>query len=494
MTTYTLTGIEFSADPLLGGSVTVTAIVGTFTAPDNITALEYVVDASYPSAFDDITITSLFYNLSLFGEIYDAQSAYILQATFGEIHWGGGNVSYILNFTHPVSGAVSTFQIGGDALPVMTTASDVFAFLGTVTNIVGVTSGPYAPSTPISFAGIPDIIAVEDDYIIGNNDPNTLRAGVGDDTVVGQDGDDRLLGAAGDDILEGGSGNDTLYGQSDDDTLYGENGDDRVIGGGGHDSLEGGTGNDTVFGQSGDDVLVGGGGHDLLIGGNGNDSAEGGNGNDTLYGQSGNDLMYGGEGDDYLHGSFHNDTLYGGEGNDTLNGGSREDLLQGDGGDDDISGVTGNDTLMGDSGNDTLRGGSGLDLLYGGVGADLLAGGNHSDMLYGGEGNDTVLGQSGHDTLSGGTGNDLLIGGTHSDTFVFNDGDERDHIKDFENNADTIQLDEALWGGGLTAQQVVDTYANVVGNHTIFNFGNGDVLIVRDITNEQVLVDDILIV
>ena len=51
-----------------------------------------------------------------------------------------------------------------------------------------------------------------------------------------------------------------------------------------------------------------------------------------------------------------------------------------------------------------------------------------------------------------------------------------------------------LWGGGLTAQQVVDMFANSVGGNTVFNFGGGDVLTVVGIANPDNLVDDIGIV
>ena len=101
--------------------------------------------------------------------------------------------------------------------------------------------------------------------------------------------------------------------------------------------------------------------------------------------------------------------------------------------------------------------------------------------------------QAGLDTLNGGSGKDTLIGGADADTFVFADGFSTDRIGDFANNHDVLQLDDALWGGGLTAQQVVNMFASNVGSSAVFDFGGGDVLTVVDV-GKNALVDDIIIV
>ncbi len=61
------------------------------------------------------------------------------------------------------------------------------------------------------------------------------------------------------------------------------------------------------------------------------------------------------------------------------------------------------------------------------------------------------------------------------------------------NNLDVLQLDDNLWGGGLTAQQVVNMFASNVNGNTVFDFGGGDVLTLIGI-GKNVLVDDIDIV
>ena len=62
--------------------------------------------------------------------------------------------------------------------------------------------------------------------IIGTEEDDILRAGLGNDTLFGLDGDDLLLGGPGDNLLDGGPGNDTLDGGAGVNTLLGGAGDD----------------------------------------------------------------------------------------------------------------------------------------------------------------------------------------------------------------------------------------------------------------------------
>lgn len=68
-----------------------------------------------------------------------------------------------------------------------------------------------------------------------------------------------------------------------------------------------------------------------------------------------------------------------------------------------------------------------------------------------------------------------------------------------EDNTDTLALDESLWGGGLTATEVVNTYATVVGGDIVLDFGGGNVLTVEamsggDYSDATVLINDITLV
>jgi len=94
--------------------------------------------------------------------------------------------------------------------------------------------------------------------------------------------------------------------------------------------------------------------------------------------------------------------------------------------------------------------------------------------------------------LDGAWGNDTLIGGAGADTFVFSNG--ADVIQHFENDIDTIRVANSYFGGGLTAQQFLDTYADDSSGTTIIDLGNGNSLTVNAIANRLDLVDDIVFV
>ena len=96
--------------------------------------------------------------------------------------------------------------------------------------------------------------------------------------------------------------------------------------------------------------------------------------------------------------------------------------------------------------------------------------------MMGGAGNDTLIGGTGNDRLIGGDGDDRVNGSTGADTFVFGLGDDVDDFGTFSiGQGDRLELDDALWGGGLTEAQVVTNFAsiNLAGN-VEFDFGNGD--------------------
>lgn len=192
-------------------------------------------------------------------------------------------------------------------------------------------------------------------------------------------------------------------------------------------------------------------------------------GADRLVGTGQADRLNGGAGADTLLGRNGDDRLLGGAGNDVLNGGAGKDLLNGGGG---------RDRLLGGAGNDTLSGGGGKDLLNGGKG---------HDRLLGGAGNDTLSGGAGRDLLNGGKGNDLLKGGKGADMFLFREGADRDVIADFRDDADTIRLRI----DGVTDFAGARAHADQRGAHAVFDFGDGDVLVIRN-TTIGALADDMI--
>jgi len=220
-----------------------------------------------------------------------------------------------------------------------------------------------------------------------------------------------------------------------------------------------------------------------------------GSGHDWIQGNLAANSISGGLGRDTIDGGASGDSLYGGGGNDTLIGNNGGDSLWGDAADDTASGNAGADSLYGGSGNDVLNGGINDDRLWGDAGNDTLNGNNGADRLFGGDGNDRLFGNSGSDTLDGGAGNDTLNGGIGADTFVFGAGGGIDHVSDFQNNIDTLQLDDALWGGGLTVGQVLSNFATLVGGNTVvFSFGGGNTLSVQGLGNVNALSDDLTLV
>ena len=158
----------------------------------------------------------------------------------------------------------------------------------------------------------------------------------------------------------------------------------------------------------------------------------------------------------------------------------------------DVQGTAGNDFIFGDifsrnsiyggDGNDLLFGGLRSDQLAGGAGDDLLMGLSGRDTLDGGAGNDVLFGGNGRDMISGGTGDDILFGGRGRDIFEFAQGDGADIIADFNPGrarrnffiaGDRIEIDYA----GIDNFDDLMSFASQDGRDTVFDFGNGDILV-----------------
>jgi len=121
--------------------------------------------------------------------------------------------------------------------------------------------------------------------------------------------------------------------------------------------------------------------------------------------------------------------------------------------------------------------------LFGRGGNDRISGGRRNDRIFGRGGNDILNGRGGRDTLNGGSGNDTLIGGRGRDTLIGGSGTDtfvirgRDVISDFASNevigveGQTLNADQA--------QAALDS-ATQRGNSTIVNFGNGNIVTLRN--------------
>lgn len=307
-------------------------------------------------------------------------------------------------------------------------------------------------------------------------------------TIEAGGGNDRIIGGGNTQTMRGGGGNDTI-------TAYaGANFNststaDVIEGGNGDDVLAGAAGDDTIIGGLGDDVIAGNAGADSLVGNNGKDTVSYANSNAGVQVLMNSATNTGGHADGDILEGF--DRLVGSAFGDVLDANSINTVtIEGGGGNDIIIGGGNFQTLRGGGGNDTITGYSGgnpaststLDSIEGGSGNDVLAGANGDDTILGGSGNDIIRANGGNDTVAGGSG---------ADTFIFGLSSEVDTILDFQDDIDTLRLDATLWGGGMTAQQVVNTFADDSSGDTIFDFGGGRIVVLDGVTDKQDMVDDL---
>ena len=307
---------------------------------------------------------------------------------------------------------------------------------------------------------------------------NTVSGNAGNDTLLGGAGDDTLYGNAGEDTLKGGAGNDTLI--SDGETSVGKNAAyaDTLEGGKGDDNLQGGAGNDIYVFNRGDgkdtihdydaygpfknyynagndtlkftagitvdDILITISGNNLIVAlkEDGKTFSELSdkitiinwfNGNNRIENIEFSDGTKWTTSDIVDHtGTDESEIILGTKSNNTINAGAGDDKVYGNYGADTLKGGAGDDTLYGNAGNDTLLGGAGDDTLYGNIGADTLKGGSGNDTLISDGESSSHKNTAYAETLEGGKGDDNLQGGAGNDTYVFNRGDGKDTIHDYD--------------------------------------------------------------
>ena len=287
-----------------------------------------------------------------------------------------------------------------------------------------------------------------------------VRAGTGDDDILGTLGDDWLLGETGNDFIDASGGNDFVAGGDGNDQLYGRGGNDWIIGGAGDDRMSGGDGRDIFHfhGPDGHDTIFDFRGHEDILDLRGFDaritwaelSARIGtadNGRDAVI-----DLSPWGGGTITLRNVspayLSEDMFYLPNPRAPLVGDSEEEgffvpgtaTYIGSPGDDDLVAGGRADFIFGGEGDDTLDAGGSEDWILGGEGNDTLLGNRGNDRLMGSEGHDTLNGGEGDDWLSGGTGTDTLTGGAGADTFAYFTGHGSDTITDFTDGEDKIDL------------------------------------------------------
>lgn len=167
------------------------------------------------------------------------------------------------------------------------------------------------------------------------------------------------------------------------------------------------------------------------------------------------------------------------------------------GGSDEIENIfmgDGNDAVFGNALANEIHGMRGDDLLRSDLGNDKVYGDDGRDTIHGEDGNDKIWGGDSSDQLYGSAGKDQLHGDLGNDAFVFATGAGADKIYDFENDVDTLKLDDAIWGGGLSKAQVIADYASVVNGNTVFNFGDGNKVTILGVTDTSIFQNDIAII
>ena len=260
--------------------------------------------------------------------------------------------------------------------------------------------------------------------------------------------------------------------------------------------------NNRIYGGAGNDEIDGGAGNDYLYGNTGADTLEGGKGDDTLEGGAGNDKLYGGAGADVF--VYNN-----GDGNDTIADYEEEDSIQIVG--DTVAKTTiknGNVIFTLESKKKiTITDGADKVISYSdskgensypqvvkfntkGTVATLTANYvkdefniadydeyadsvvtinaakvEHDLSIIGNKKANVITGSANNDTLWGNKGNDTLYGGDGADTFVYQNGDGKDIIADFD-SMDQIMLYSGTLGGYSAS-----------GSDVTFKVGSGSITV-----------------
>ncbi len=304
---------------------------------------------------------------------------------------------------------------GGDGYDIVqATANNTTIGLTSLVNVEEISSGGFS-NIALQFGARSDVFNSD---LIALNGIAAIRAGAGDDTIIGSGGNESILGEDGNDSIRGGAGADTLNGGAGIDTVSFDanwtgttvNLATNAVAGGDADgdtivSFENVTGSDHG------DVITGSAAANVITGGAGDDTLNGGDGNDTfLVGlDAGFDSLFGGNGTDRVLFLVDNAALglsalaavenfdATGVVNATIVGSEIGNALSFS-----LSTLTNIAGVFGMDGNDTITGSAASDTIIGGSGDDVLNGGNGDDVFR------YLGGEDGFDVINGGAGRDSL--------------------------------------------------------------------------------------
>ncbi|MGL4490296.1 MAG: calcium-binding protein [Rhizobiaceae bacterium] len=284
-----------------------------------------------------------------------------------------------------------------------------------------------------------------------------IRANLTTNTVSSlETGQNAITGV---EALRAGSGNDEIVGSTANDFLYGARGSDSIAGEAGDDLVEGGDGVDTLTGGAGNDVLLGGADADSISGDIGDDTVDGGDGADSLSGGTGNDALLGGA---------DGDTLADGAGADSLSGGDGADRF----------------VLVIDEAVDTVDGGEGLDvvdmssrtvamevnmqngrILSDEAAADIV---QNVEVIITGSGSDALVDALAELRFDAGAGNDTVVVALDGSTDTFLGGAGTDTL-DLSAALSDVIVD--LIHGSASGEEIGD---NAIDSFETVELGSGD--------------------
>jgi len=486
----------------------------------NIASIESIVFASGDASIN-LGLALADYNNGVGSDIND----YFIAESGGQILSGAGgldtvNLSQVIDIGSPSPASQNrTFDTTVQA----SNGASGLTVLFTENGLATVSAANVSDITLIDVENV--ILSDFDDSFFGDDENNTITAGLGNDEIYAGGGNDSIIEASGggDDIYDGQGGTDLVNYSSVESALIinldaavdhatgADIGTDQLIS---IESVLSGQGEDELSGNSSNNYFDSGFGDDLIRGRDGDDVLFGNNGDDTIIGGSGADVIDGGAGIDT---ASYIDAVSGvvaylsagapGTGDaagdiftsiENVEGSAFNDLIVGDSMSNGLSGLSGNDTLNGMAGDDVLNGGGGGDVLDGGAGmdtADYAESTNRvlinmaTDSITSGHATgdtfisienvtgtnfgDTITGDGDANIISGGNGFDVLSGFNGDDTL------EGDAGRDFLNGgagADIIDggsdLDMARYVGSNAGVNVDLGAGTASGGHA-----DGDILI-----------------
>ncbi|MDQ2095218.1 calcium-binding protein [Rhodalgimonas zhirmunskyi] len=456
--------------------------------PDSATSLSYTILNIYGTnefAEVDIDIDDIYVSFNGVSPDFLVAGGDIIEASVGQITWGGGNVTQLLQIDIDIGDEVVNFifRLGGATLPTFTTLAEFDAFGNSIAGIEVIPAGtPLSAGVDIPFTTIPGWTSISDTMINGTAGDDTLTGTAGNDVINpgANDGYDEIHGTSGDDVIVF---SDSMMGDFYGITYEGLSGPINV-------TISDEYGQATVDkGADGTDLLI-----DILQAADWNTgdgvSLTGTDANDVfnltmmedsswvgISGRGGNDTF-----NLYAGTIFRLDYRDGATTGINANLGTGV-ITDGQGGTDQVNYMSTNigmievrathfdDTILGTNlderfillgGDDTLDAGGGFDTLRydrGGVDAitanllggvvtgtwdglffsheisnieairgsgmgDILTGNYGANKMEGGEGDDSLTGLSGNDTLLGEDGNDTIFGNYGNDSILGNLGDD----------------------------------------------------------------------